>query len=188
MFDQVRKQGFAKVRVDGEVLDITPGMQVDRYKIHDIEVVVDRIKMTEERRERLNASLQTALKMGNGLIMIMENDSDEVSSFSKHLMDPETGTSYEEPSPNSFSFNSPYGACPKCKGLGKINKVDMDKVIPDDTKSINDVWVLRPLGKSRDNMTFKQLRAIAKKYSFTFATPIKEIPPDALEYDITWRQ
>ncbi len=180
LFEQIRKQGFTKVRVDETVLDLTPKMQVDRYKVHDIEVVIDRIKVSEDRRERLVESLQMALKMGNGLIMIMEHEAKEVSTYSKHLMDPEHGISYEEPSPNAFSFNSPYGACPGCKGLGKIHKVDMDKVIPDDTKSINDVGIA-PFGEVRENMTFKQLRAIAKKYKFTFSTPVKEIPKEALD-------
>ncbi|MEN0004997.1 MAG: excinuclease ABC subunit UvrA [Bacteroidota bacterium] len=179
LFDQVRKQGYTKVRVDGFVIDLTPGMQVDRYKVHDIEVVIDRIKVSEERYDRLTSSLQVALKMGNGLIFISEAEGKEVQGFSKHLMDPESGLSYEEPSPNSFSFNSPYGACPKCKGLGKINRVDMAKVIPDDNKSINDAGIV-PFGDVRDNMTFKQLRAIAKKYKFTFSTPIKKIPEEAL--------
>ena len=180
LFDQTRKQGYTKVRVDGEILDIKTGMQLDRYKVHDIEVVVDRIKVSEERRERLSTSLQTALNMGNGLIMLMEHNSDEVHPFSKHLMCPESGISYEEPSPNAFSFNSPYGACSNCKGLGKIPKVDLEKVIPDDTKTINQVGIV-PFGEVRDNYTFKQLRAIAKKYKFSFATPIKEIPPKALD-------
>ena len=121
LFDSIRKQGYTKVRVDGDVLDIKTGMQVDRYKVHDIEVVIDRLKVEPSKLERLGTSLQTALKMGNGLIMIMEHESNEVKAFSKHLMDAETGLSYEEPSPNAFSFNSPYGACPDCKGLGKIN-------------------------------------------------------------------
>ncbi|MCB0547499.1 MAG: excinuclease ABC subunit UvrA [Phaeodactylibacter sp.] len=179
LFEQIRKQGYAKVRVDGDVLDITPGMKVDRYKVHDIEVVIDRIKATSDRTNRLNTSLQTALKMGNGLIFIMDNDTGETRGFSKHLMDPGSGISYEEPSPNSFSFNSPYGACPHCNGLGKVNKVDYEKVIPDDSKSINEVGIV-PLGEVRQNMTFKQLRAIAKKYKFTFSTPIREIPEQAL--------
>lgn len=179
LFDQVRKQGYAKVRIDGEIEDLKPGMQVDRYKIHDIEVVVDRIKVTAERRDRIGESLQTTLRIGNGLLMIMENESGEVTVLSKHLMDPISGISYEEPSPNSFSFNSPYGACPNCKGLGMVHKVDMDKVIPDNTKSINQVGIV-PLGEVRDNMTFKQLRAIAKKYKFSFSTPIKDIPEQAL--------
>ena len=180
LFEQIRKQGYAKVRVDGEVLDITPGMKVDRYKVHDIEVVIDRIKATADRANRLNTSLNTALKMGNGLIFIMNNDTGEAQGFSKHLMDPDSGISYEEPSPNSFSFNSPYGACPNCNGLGQVNRVDYEKVIPDDSKSINEVGIV-PLGEVRQNMTFKQLRAIAKKYKFTFSTPIKEIPEQALD-------
>ncbi len=180
LFDQIRKQGYTKVRVDNEILDIKPGMQVDRYKTHDIEVVVDRITVSNDRRLRLNTSLQTALRSGNGLIMVMNHSTNEIFPYSKHLMDAETGLSYEEPSPNAFSFNSPYGACSECKGLGNVQKVDMDKVIPDDTKSINDVGIM-PFGEVRDNMTFKQLRAIAKKYKFTFSTPIKDIPPKALD-------
>ena len=125
LFEQVRKQGYAKVRVDGEILDLAPTMQVDRYKVHDIELVVDRLAVAEERRQRLAASLQTALKTGNGLIFILDLETDKAAPMSKHLMDSETGVSYEEPSPNSFSFNSPYGACPTCKGLGILNKADM---------------------------------------------------------------
>lgn len=180
LFDQVRKQGYAKVRIDGEITDLKPGMQVDRYKIHDIEVVVDRLKVTEERRERIGESLQTTLRIGNGLLMIMDSEEQEVTALSKHLMDPISGISYEEPSPNSFSFNSPYGACPSCKGLGMMHKVDMEKVIPDDSKSINQVGIV-PLGEVRDNLTFKQLRAIAKKYKFSFSTPVKDIPEKALD-------
>lgn len=180
LFEQIRKQGFAKVRVDGDIVDIVPGMQVDRYKVHDIEVVIDRLTISKEHRDRLADSLQTALKMSNGLIMILDQASGEVTPFSKHLMDPDTGLSYEEPSPNSFSFNSPYGACPQCSGLGQINQVDMEKVIPDPDKSINDAGIA-PLGEVRDNIIFKQLRAIAKEYHFTFATPVKEIPQKALD-------
>ncbi len=179
LFDQIRKQGYAKVRVDNEVLDITPGMQIDRYKVHDIEVVIDRLTIGTERKDRLNASIQTAMKMGNGLIMIMDYTKGEIFPFSRHLMCPDTGISYEEPSPNSFSFNSPYGACQACKGLGEVHRVDMEKVIPDDSKSINDVGIV-PFGEVRENMTFKQLRAIAKKYKFTFSTPISKIPSEAL--------
>ena len=180
LFEQVRKQGYTKVRADGHVLDITPGMQLDRYKVHDIELVVDRFKVSEERKDRITKSLQTALKVGNGLIFFLDQDADKLIAFSKHLMDSEHGISYEEPSPNSFSFNSPYGACPTCKGLGFVHQVDMNKVIPDDSKSINDVGIM-PFGEVRDNLTFKQLRAIAKKYKFTFATPIKEIPKKAID-------
>lgn len=179
LFEQVRKQGYTKVRVDNVVIDIEPGMQIDRYKVHDIEVVIDRLKITDDKNDRLNSSLQAALKMGNGMLMLMNNDTKKVKTYSKHLMDPKSGISYEEPSPNAFSFNSPYGACPNCNGLGSVHRVDMEKVIPDDSKSINDVGIV-PLGEVRQNMTFKQLRAIAKKYKFTFSTPVRDMPKDAL--------
>jgi len=180
LFDQVRKQGYTKVRVDGEVLDITTGMQLDRYKVHDIEVVVDRLSVDTKNKERLAASIQTALRTGNGLLFLMDFKTEKVFPYSKHLMDSETGISYEEPSPNAFSFNSPYGACPRCKGLGNIQTVDMDKVVPDDSKSINEAGIV-PFGEVRENMTFKQLRAVAKKFKFTFSTPVKDIPKKAME-------
>ncbi|MFN7115203.1 MAG: excinuclease ABC subunit UvrA [Saprospiraceae bacterium] len=198
LFEQIRKQGYTKVRVDGEVLDLKPDMQVDRYKVHDIEVVIDRLKIGDDRKDRLNTSLQTALKMGNGLIFMMDADTNAVTAFSKHLMDPASGVSYEEPSPNSFSFNSPYGACPVCNGLGEVNEVDLAKVIPDPNKNINDGGIA-PFGEVRDNMTFKQLRVLAKKYKFSFSTPVKDIPADAMnvilhggdnsiEVSMTWGQ
>ncbi|MBR9919803.1 MAG: excinuclease ABC subunit UvrA [Bacteroidetes bacterium] len=180
LFEQMRKQGYGKVRVDGVIIDLEPALQVDRYKVHDIELVVDRLKVDADKQERLNRSVQTCLKMGNGLLFVQEHDSGDVRAFSKHLMDAESGLSYEEPSPNAFSFNSPYGACPKCNGLGFINRVDLDLVIPDYTKSINDGGIV-PLGEVRQNITFDQLRAIARKYQFTFATPVNEIPEEALK-------
>lgn len=179
IFEQARKQGYSKVRVDGNTTDLRPGMQVDRYKVHDIEIVIDRIQVQSSKRDRLSSSIQLAMKMGNGLIMV-ENEKGQVVPYSQNLMDPENGISYEEPSPNTFSFNSPYGACPSCDGLGKLHQVDYEKVIPDDTKSINDIGIV-PLGEVRENMTFQQLRAIAKKYNFTFSTPINKIPKKALE-------
>ncbi|HNM27733.1 MAG TPA: excinuclease ABC subunit UvrA, partial [Saprospiraceae bacterium] len=184
LFEQVRKQGYTKVRVDGEILDITAGMQVDRYKIHDIEIVVDRIKIGDDRLDRLGDSVKTALRLGDGMVQVALADaptSAETGSgtYSKRLMCPESGISYEEPSPNTFSFNSPYGMCPHCKGLGEVHEVDMARVMPDMTKSINDVAII-PLGEVRENFTFKQLRAIAKKYKFTFSTPLNEIPEAAL--------
>lgn len=180
LFEQIRKQGYTKVRVDGEVEDIKPAMQLDRYKVHDIEVVIDRLKIGTDRQDRLKESIGLALKMGNGIILIQDVDSGTVAGFSKSLMDPETGLSYEEPSPNTFSFNSPYGACPVCTGLGFVNKVDLKRVIPDDTKNINEIGIV-PFGEVRDNWTFKQLRAIAKKYNFSFATPVKDIPEEAMK-------
>lgn len=179
LFESTRKQGYTKMRVDGEIIDLTPGLMVDRYKVHDIEVVIDRIKVQESRKDRIISSLKTALHMGNGLMMVLD-ETDTIFPFSKHLMDPESGLSYEEPSPNAFSFNSPYGACPTCKGLGQIHKVDMDKVIPDDTKSINEQGIA-PFGEVRKTYTFQQLRAIAKQYKFTFDTPVKDIPKEALD-------
>ncbi len=185
LFEQIRKQGYTKVRVDGEIIDIAPGMQVDRYKIHDIEIVVDRLKAGEEHRERLNDSVKTALRLGDGMMQIAGHDPEPGVAaggsgvYSKRLMCPVSGISYEEPSPNTFSFNSPYGMCPHCKGLGEIHEVDMARVMPDNAKSINDVAIV-PLGEVRENFTFKQLRAIAKKYKFSFSTPVKDIPEEAL--------
>ena len=179
LFEQVRKQGYTKVRLDGQILDLVVDMQADRYKVHDIEAVIDRLQVVADRKERLSTSLQTALKMGNGLVFVAKNDDHEAFPYSKHLMDPETGLSYEEPSPNAFSFNSPYGMCPTCTGLGYVNKVDMEKVIPDDTKSINEQGIV-PFGEVRDNWMFQQIRAVAKKYKFSFTTPVKAISREAL--------
>ncbi len=180
LFENVRKKGYTKVRIDGEIVDLKQGLQVDRYKVHDIELIVDRLKVEEEKKDRISTSLETALKMGEDFIYINEHGTDELTPFSKQLMDAESGVSYEEPSPNTFSFNSPYGTCPACKGLGQLHKADMDKVIPDDTKSINEVGI-RPFGEVRDNMTFKQIKKIAKKFKFDLNTPIKDIPKEALE-------
>ncbi len=180
LFESIRKQGYAKVRIDGELKDITPNLQLDRYKTHDIEVVIDRVKMLPDRISRISKSVETALKMGNGFIMVQSQDTNDIFQYSKFLVCPDSGISYEEPSPNTFSFNSPYGACPNCKGLGTVTEIDMALVIPDDTKSLNEVGIA-PFGEVRENNTFKQLRAIAKKYKFTFSTPVKEIPKEALD-------
>ncbi|MEO0733416.1 MAG: excinuclease ABC subunit UvrA, partial [Bacteroidota bacterium] len=179
LFEQVRKQGYTKVRVDGEIQDLVEGMQVSRYKVHDIELVVDRIKMSGERQDRLSQSLQTALKMGDGLVFIQDSNSGETAPFSKNLMDAENGISYEEPSPNTFSFNSPYGCCPTCRGLGKVNSPDIEKIIPNRKLSIFKGG-LAPLGEERDNSTFKQVKEIAKKYKFKLSDPIEKIKPEAL--------
>ena len=183
LFEQIRKQGYTKVRVDGEILDITPEMQLDRYKIHDIEVVIDRLRIGDDRGERLAESVKTALRMGDGMLMVVLHQAEDASvgavSYSKRLMCPDSGISYEEPSPNSFSFNSPYGMCQHCKGVGEVFEVDMSLVIPDPAKSINEVGIV-PLGEVRDNLTFKQLRAMAKKFKFSFSTPVKDLPEEAL--------
>jgi excinuclease ABC subunit A len=180
LFEQTRKKGFTKVRVDNVVIDLEANMQVDRFKVHDIEVVIDRLKVEEDKVHRISASLATAFKMGNELVFILDDEKNHVKTFSKRLMDPVTGISYEEPSPNSFSFNSPYGTCPDCKGLGEVFQVNLDKVIPDYNLSINDEGI-KPFGAVRENTTFEQLRDIAKKHKFTFATPIKDIPKAALD-------
>ncbi len=178
LFEYIRKQGYVKVRVDGEIQDLKPKMQVDRYSMHDIEVVVDRIEL-DDSIDRLKKSIGTALKMGKGMLMVIEHDSDKVIHFSKTLMDPVSGISYEDPNPNTFSFNSPYGACPHCKGLGFVYEVDKKGIIPDTTKSINDGGII-PLGEVRDNFVYQQIRAIARKYNFNLATPIEKIPKEAL--------
>lgn len=180
LFEQMRKKGYAKVRIDGEIKDLVPNMQVDRYKTHDIEIVVDRIKVEAAKRDRIASSLSVAFKLSDNFIQIYDIDKDTVQPYSNKLMCPDTGISYEEPSPNTFSFNSPYGSCPKCKGLGELNEVDIDKVMPDKTLSINKGGIL-PFGEARDNLTFKQLKKIAKKYKFTLSTPVGEIPEEGLK-------
>ena len=180
LLDQTRKKGFSKVRVDGEIVDLVQGLQLDRYKIHDIEVVIDRITVDKAKYERLHQSIQTGLKMGSDFIMIINGEDGAVSSYSKSLMDPVSGISYDEPSPNNFSFNSPYGACTDCNGLGEVYKSDIEKIIPDDTLSIQ-LEGIKPFGAVRDNSTFKQLKIIAKEFKFTFNTPVKDIPKPALE-------
>jgi excinuclease ABC subunit A len=180
LFEQTRKQGYNKVRIDGELKEVVANMQVDRFKIHDIEVVIDRFTILEDKRVRIAESIQSALKAGNGVLMIMDIENTTTRQYSKHLMCEESGISYEEPSPNTFSFNSPYGSCPTCKGLGEIPEADLDRVIPDFNKSINEVGIL-PLGEVRENFIFTQVRAFAKKYKFTLDTPIKDIPKEALD-------
>ncbi|HRI26595.1 MAG TPA: excinuclease ABC subunit UvrA [Chitinophagales bacterium] len=180
LFEQILKQGYLKVRIDGVMQDITPKMQLDRYKVHDVEVVIDRLAIEPDVRARLAASVETSLKMGNGLMMVIEYNTGQVAHFSKLLMCPNSGIAYNEPSPNTFSFNSPYGACPECKGLGSVYDIDMQLVLPDDTKNINQ-QAIKPLGEVRETQTFAKVRALAQKYEFTFATPINQLAPDALD-------
>jgi excinuclease ABC subunit A len=178
LFEQIRKQGYVKVRVDGEIKDITAKMQVDRYKIHDIEVVIDRLIVDVKDKKRLLDSLQIAMKMGKGVIKISDKDNN-VAHFSKFLMCPTTGISYDEPQPNSFSFNSPYGACERCDGLGYIFVVDKESVIPNPKLSILNGG-LAPLGEYRDIWMFQVLKALAKKYSFSLSTPIEKLSDEVV--------
>ncbi|MCI0751722.1 MAG: excinuclease ABC subunit UvrA, partial [Flammeovirgaceae bacterium] len=172
-------QGYTKVRVDGHIEEITAKMQVDRYKIHDIEIVIDRIVADEKDRHRIGQSIQKVLKEGKG-VMMMQDEAGKAHHFSKFLMDPETGLSYDEPAPNTFSFNSPYGACPSCNGLGQIEEITEESVIPDKKLSISRGGIL-PLGEYRDIWIFKKVEAILKRYKLTLSTPIKDIPKDALK-------
>ena len=173
LFEQIRKQGYLKVWVDGAIQDVEPKMQVDRYKIHDIDIVVDRLVITEKDEKRLLTSLQTALKVAKGIIRVADQQN-QVSFFSKFLMDPVSGISYDEPQPNTFSFNSPYGACPRCDGLGYISEVDEDAIIPDKKLSILN-GALAPLGEYRETWMFQVLKALGKKYEFSLSTPIEKL-------------
>ncbi|HXB92544.1 MAG TPA: excinuclease ABC subunit UvrA [Puia sp.] len=179
LFEDIRKKGYLKVRVDGEVKDLAPKMQVDRYKIHDIEVVIDRLAVTDDMKVRLSQSVQKALQMGKDLLFLLLNDDNRVFQYSKQLMCEETGISYEEPSPNSFSFNSPYGACPTCKGLGSVYQISMDAVIPDPSKTINEGGIA-PLGGEREAYMFRQVQQLAKKSKFSLDIPIEDMPKKAL--------
>lgn len=179
LFEQIRKQGFLKVRVDGEIKDLLPKMQVDRYKMHDIEIVIDRFKVDENDLVRIKQSVAQALKSGKQFIMVMDADKGTVFNYSKKLMCLASGISYEEPSPNTFSFNSPYGACPKCKGLGVVYEVNLETLMPDKNKTINNGGIVA-LGEFRDNILFKQIKSIATKYKFNLSTPIKDIPKKGL--------
>ena len=179
LFEQYRKMGYTKARTDGKILDLKTGLKLDRYKTHDIEIVIDRIKVNEDKERRLSSAVATALEMGKGLLFIENLDDGQNYTFSKQLMDPESGLSYEKPSPNTFSFNSPYGYCPRCKGLGNLHQADLTKIIPDDAATIGKGGIL-PIGEERSNMNFRQLRAIAKHFKFTFATPIRDIPEEAM--------
>jgi excinuclease ABC subunit A len=174
LFEDVRKKGFLKVRIDGEIKDLVAKMQVDRYKIHDIELVVDRMPVTDDMRVRLSQSVQKSMQLGKDLMFIAPEKSDALGSYSKQLMCEETGISYEEPSPNSFSFNSPYGACPVCKGLGNIYTINIDDVLPDRTKSVNEGGIV-PLGEERSASVFQQVAVFAKKHKINLGAPIKDL-------------
>ncbi|WP_139956231.1 excinuclease ABC subunit UvrA [Flavicella sediminum] len=180
LFEQIAKQGFAKVRVDGEIVDIVKGMRLDRYKTHDIEIVVDRLLINDSVIKRLEESIKTTLYAGDNILMTLEHDGDEPRYFSKNLMCPTSGISYPDPEPNMFSFNSPKGACSKCNGLGVINDINIDKVIPDPKIAISAGGII-PLGEQKNTWIFKQLQTIAERFKFKLTDPIDEIPAEALE-------
>ena len=180
LFESVRKKGFLTVRVDGELKEVVSGMKVDRYKNHDIEVVVDKLAVQEKDRERLEKSVHATMQQGQGLIQVLDNATNEARYYSKLLMDPVSGISYREPAPNNFSFNSTQGACPKCKGLGYISVIDREKVVPNPKLSIRDGG-LAPLGKYRNALIFWEIEALLLKYDCTLKTPIEEIPDEAMD-------
>jgi len=174
LFEQIRRYGFVQVRVDGEILELTPGMKVDRYKSHDIQVVIDKLKIDDSFEKRIRNSVELALKYGKGILLIIDFDTNEEQFFSRHLMDPISGISYNEPAPHSFSFNSPHGACPKCNGMGEVTDIDINKIIPDYSLSIHKGGIA-PLGKYKSTFMFWQIEALAKKYKFKITDPLKDI-------------
>ena len=179
LFEQVRRKGYLYVRVDGNITEIVHGMKLDRYKNHDIEVVIDKTVVTEKEEKRLAQSVAIAMQQGDGLLMILDAQTESVRHYSKRLMCPVTGLSYREPAPHNFSFNSPQGACPRCKGMGYVNLIDVDKVIPDRSLSVYE-GALAPLGKYKNVMIFWQLEALLEKYDATLKTPVAELPEDAI--------
>ncbi len=179
LFEQIRKQGFLKVRIDGEIQEISPGLQLDRYKIHDIETVIDQVTIKPDSKTRLAGSVTLAMHHGKDVLMVCNVALNQVRHFSRLLMCPTSGISYDEPEPNTFSFNSPYGACPKCNGLGTISEIDISKIIPDRSKSIRKGGIV-PLGEYKNNWIFKQMEAIGEKYGFDLNTPIADIPDVAI--------
>jgi excinuclease ABC subunit A len=181
LFEETRKKGFVKVRVDGEMRDLVPKMQVDRYKMHDIEVVVDRLAVTADMKVRLSQSIQRSMQIGKGLIFVLVHDTDRIRQYSRQLMCAETGLSYEEPSPNTFSFNSPYGACPTCKGIGQEYTINIDALIPDRSLSIAEGAVL-PLGEARDSYYYNMVEQLAKRHRFSIKAPIDQLSKSALHF------
>lgn len=179
LFEQISKKGYLTVRVDGELREILPGMRVDRYKMHSIEVLIDKLQVSAKHENNLKMSLRTAMKQGDGLVMIQDAETNEVRHFSKQLMCPTTGLSYSEPAPHNFSFNSPQGACPRCKGLGVISQIDINKIVPKPSQSIY-AGGIAPLGKYKNSLFFWQIEAICEKYGVTIKTPIKDIPEEAI--------
>ncbi len=180
LFESIRRKGYLYVRVDGEIMEVVPDMKLDRYRNHSIEVVIDRLKVQEKDDQRLRQTVQMAMKQGEGMILLYDMDSREVRFYSKHLMCPTSGISYGDPAPHDFSFNSPQGACPRCKGLGYVNLIDVDKVIPDRSLSLKQ-GAVAPLGKWRQAMVFWEIQAILEKYECTADTPFSDVPEEAVD-------
>ena len=179
LFESMRRKGYLNARIDGEVKEVTPGMKVDRYKNHDIEIVIDKLAVGDKDNDRLRKSVATAMKAGDGLLLVLDKDTNVAKHYSKKLMCPTTGMSYSDPAPNNFSFNSPQGACKRCKGLGYVNQIDLNKVIPDKKQSIYDGAIV-PLGKYKNQMVFWQIDAILKNYQQTIKTPVEDISEEAM--------
>ncbi|MBL4652843.1 MAG: excinuclease ABC subunit UvrA, partial [Flavobacteriales bacterium] len=179
LFEQIRKQGFTKVKIDGQIIDITPNMRLDRYKVHDIDIIIDRLQVSTDIKKRINESLQVCMKLGKGSMMVQSFETNDVQFFSCALMCPTSGIAYDEPAPNSFSFNSPYGACPTCNGLGTIAEISLDKVIPNPELSIKKGGI-SPIGEYKNTWIFNQIDAIAQKFEFKLTTPIKDLPEEAI--------
>ena len=180
LFEQLRKKGYLNVRVDGQMREILHGMKLDRYKMHSVEVVIDKLVVSLDDERRLKESLRVAMKQGNGLVLLLDMESGEVRHYSRQLMDPATGLSYSEPAPHNFSFNSPHGACPKCKGLGVVNILDMEKIVPNPALSIHEGGIVA-LGKYKNSLIFWQIEAICTKHGVSLKTPIKDIPEECLD-------
>jgi excinuclease ABC subunit A len=179
LFEQIRRQGFIKARIDGEIKDLVPGIQLDRYKVHNVEIVIDRIPVNQSYKQRINESIVIAMKRGKGTIMIMDADSGLMKYYSRHLMCPVSGISYSEPAPNNFSFNSPYGACEKCNGMGEVAEIDIRKIIPDPKKSIKKGGIT-PIGEYKSTWIFYQLEALSEKFEFSLNDPINDISEQAM--------
>ncbi|MDR1682172.1 MAG: excinuclease ABC subunit UvrA, partial [Candidatus Symbiothrix sp.] len=180
LFEQLRKKGFLTVRIDGELCEMVPGLKLDRYKNHSVEVVVDKLLIDAKDEKRIKQSVNTAMRHGDGIALVLEMDSDSPRHFSRRLMDPDTGLSYSEPAPHNFSFNSPQGACPRCKGIGSINQIDLKTIIPDPELNIHQGGIV-PLGKYRDTLMFWQIDAILEKYGMDVKTPLKNVPDEAID-------
>ena len=179
LFEQILKKGFLNARIDGVVTELKAAMRLDRYKNHFIEIVIDRLLVDEASDKRLHDSLQIAMRNGHGICMILDHDSQVAKYYSRQLMCPTTGISYNEPAPHNFSFNSPQGACPKCNGLGMISEIDLEKIVPDNTKCIQNGGIA-PLGSHKNTLVFWQIEALGEMFGFTLKTPIKDIPEDGL--------